>query len=1137
MNMGQEAFGAEQPHEKNSSAAAGREAFPQHIPIADHEMLDCIGKGSYGTVWLARHTLGAYRAVKIVFRSSFPDQRPFERELSGIRKFEPISRSHDGFVDILHVGIDKEQAFFYYIMELGDDLVSSEKIDPQNYAPKTLAKVVGQQGRLSCKECLDLGLALSDALAEIHKHGLVHRDVKPSNIIFVKGVPKLADIGLVTDAHEANSYVGTEGFIPPEGPGKPQADVYGLGKTLYEASTGKDRLDFPEFPSEWEESPDHTELIELNEVLLKACRNDVNKRYQSASAMHAELALAAGGGSVKRLNLLEERFARLKKSARIALPVAAALAVLAFVVYREWRATLESRERQVGASVAYGTRAAESGDLSSALSYFDEALRLDEADPERQKLDRLRFGSVFSQCPKLVQMWAASKQVNAASFSADGRKVLVVEWSGKAQVFDAFSGQPVSPPFGQTNWIWYGAFSPDGNLVVTVSEDKTACIWDASEGTNVSCLEHPDKVLTAGFSPDGSRLITGCVDGIARVWDLRSNKVILPLSGHGSNAVLFAAFNRAGDRIVTTGRDNTACVWDARDGRRTNLFVHLQWVAYADFSPDGSRLVTACHDHKARVWNLVTGEQILPDLNHHDGVTSAQFSPDGRLIVTAGFDGVARLWLAQNHQPLNPSPILRHSDRVTHASFAPDGHRIVTACTDGTVRIWDLAGSAVSPRPFPNTFSEDKARFLTVANDECRVWDTISKQSVSPPLNLDSQSQPTLSSDGRFILVRTVLAQKPKSASQSLEVLETETGKRMGPPLLFTNNVGHLSLSRNGKRLLVCRGNRAQVWDVLTRLPVGQAVSHDASIDSGIFSPDGNTVATWSGRVAKVWSAANGQLIFPQLQHPFPVKCVVFSPDGSRLLTCGADQNLTKCYAQVWNAANGQAIGAQLRHGDGVVCAAFSPDGHRVATGGEDFRAIVWDADTGRQVTPALRHENLVKMVSFSSDGKWIITASPDKTVRIWSAETGDPLTPPLQHLEKPAEAKFLPDGSHIVTSDLKGHAWIWNLPIEKKPVADCIRLARLLSGGTIIPSGQLSAPRSESPLTLWQQLRMEYASDFTVSVQEIESWHQFQAEDSEMQRQWSASAFHLERLLVLHPGDQSISEHLARVKGRLKDF
>src|SRR5262249_32287598 len=255
--------------------------------IPDLELLRCIGRGSYGEVWLARNILGSYRAVKIVERKAFRDEETFELEFSGLRRFEPISREHDGFVAILHVGRNRAQGFFYYVMELADD-DSNSWIEPGAYVPKTLSSELARRGRLSIEQSVQLGLALSQALAELHRRGLVHRDVKPSNIIFVKGHAKLADIGLVAQPGE-KTRLGTEGYIPPEGPGKPQADLYSLGMVLYEASTGTDRLDYPDLPADFDSIAKRETFLKLNSIILKACDNDVRNRYQTATEISDDL--------------------------------------------------------------------------------------------------------------------------------------------------------------------------------------------------------------------------------------------------------------------------------------------------------------------------------------------------------------------------------------------------------------------------------------------------------------------------------------------------------------------------------------------------------------------------------------------------------------------------------------------------------------------------------------------------------------------------------------------------------------------------------------------------------------------------------------------------------------------------------
>src|SRR5262245_35105030 len=197
--------------ESPSPQASGRQDDCPTVP--DHELLRRIGGGSYGEVWLARNILGSSRAVKIVHRQSFERDDHFEREFKGIQKFEPISRTHNGLVDILQIGRNDVAGYFYYVMELADDAAVNPNDECQNpkeirkpndesvvgasglqassfglsssfdirhsefYTPRTLREDLKQRGALPLSECLSIGLKLASALDHLHKHGLVHRDI------------------------------------------------------------------------------------------------------------------------------------------------------------------------------------------------------------------------------------------------------------------------------------------------------------------------------------------------------------------------------------------------------------------------------------------------------------------------------------------------------------------------------------------------------------------------------------------------------------------------------------------------------------------------------------------------------------------------------------------------------------------------------------------------------------------------------------------------------------------------------------------------------------------------------------------------------------------------------------------------
>jgi CHASE2 domain-containing sensor protein len=271
---------------------------PDRPETPDYQLQDKpFGSGAYGRVWLARNAIGQWQALKAVYMSGFGSQAgPYEREFNGITHYKPVSEKHPGLLRIDFVSQKKPAGYFYYVMELGDSLTPGWEKDPSTYSPKDLASVRDQaQGRrLPAGECIRICLALCDALDFLHRQGLTHRDIKPQNIIFVRGEPKLADVGLIAEIRtdpQDGTFVGTRGYMPPlpEPPGTPKADIYGLGMVLYVIRTGRDPDSFPGISTTLAEQTKADEFVPLNTVILKACQPDIAQRYASAAQMRDAL--------------------------------------------------------------------------------------------------------------------------------------------------------------------------------------------------------------------------------------------------------------------------------------------------------------------------------------------------------------------------------------------------------------------------------------------------------------------------------------------------------------------------------------------------------------------------------------------------------------------------------------------------------------------------------------------------------------------------------------------------------------------------------------------------------------------------------------------------------------------------------
>ena len=241
-----------------------------------------IGRGAAGVVYLATDAAGRFAAVKVCLREELGDVR-YERELRGAKLYKRISPS-EGLVRLL--GFGECEWGFYTAMELADDEFGARP--GVGYRPKTLSSVIAGEKALSVKESLKLGLALAKGLETLQRHHLLHRDIKPGNVISVRGRFVLSDPGLLVEESEAASLVGTPGYVPPENFVGAGGDVYSLGLTLKAASFGRSVEEVANGPT-WEADTGSPLFPKWWRILNKATHPDATRRYRSAKAFLNDL--------------------------------------------------------------------------------------------------------------------------------------------------------------------------------------------------------------------------------------------------------------------------------------------------------------------------------------------------------------------------------------------------------------------------------------------------------------------------------------------------------------------------------------------------------------------------------------------------------------------------------------------------------------------------------------------------------------------------------------------------------------------------------------------------------------------------------------------------------------------------------
>jgi len=767
------------PSDNSTSPISGGE-FIRHGPppvVPDHMLLRVIGQGSYGEVWLARDIIGMLRAVKVVYRSTFPDDGPYEREFEGIRKFAPVSLSHGSQVHILHISRNDQEGYFYYVMELADDAgpkgedgrwkmedgghAPSEKavpspkssiVDPQSFVPRTLGHDLKTRGRLPFAECLKISYALADAVKHLHDNGLVHRDIKPANIIFVNSIPKLADIGLVTDLDATLTFGSTQGFIAPEGAGRPQGDIFSLGKVIYEMWSGQDRLKSPELPPGWAEWPDREQVSEMREVSNRACENDTAKRYSSADALIKDLDLLKAGKSVRQMRMLE-------RGRRWALAAAIAGAVVALVaVTGAWLFSLvRRRELVLREAEMLRVREPTHGWSTIALAKLKRAGGIHRADDVRAQAAATLAG-LDTQVVRELTNYGADYLV----FDGEGRRLLMDggEDAQPARLWDTTSGEMRQFKVSGRGPVWFGrdgqprllhvaepgvfqvtsledgrevsrlelrpgslnsltnfhmAVSPDGSLAATAVEwvSKTEerlelrtnhlAVWRTETG---AVLWQGAELCTAlAFSPDGKCLAVGLRDGAVQVRSLPEWGLIAAFANEPA-AITSVAFGRdprspsdgaTGQPWLLAAGTSGGTIWIHRLSPPSTQAVcrgaYYEVMSLA-FAPDGMSLVSSGR-FEPIVWDVGTGRLLLRAAGADFGVCLA-LSPDGRHFAVGmgkGFGKTGTVRVIELQPDRGIKSLRGLSSQAGKAVFSHDGQRLAALALNWEVGIWNLASN------------------------------------------------------------------------------------------------------------------------------------------------------------------------------------------------------------------------------------------------------------------------------------------------------------------------------------------------------------------------------------------------------------------------------------------------------------